>query len=326
MRSTYPTIKNLGLKVDVATFLEKVGIQNVSVKRGYVMYSCPLDGHNHGDEHPSASINPETGMWRCYACEEAGSIVRFVRLVEGMEYADAKEWLRERYGDGFFDPGEDLIGYLEENESTFEVAKGPLPEIERTWDPISEHPDELAYMLSRGFDVDLLEEFEIGAMPGLVIIPYRDEKRRLVGAKARFTEPMPGGHRYYAYAPEDGFAMTRVIYGAHRHNRGHVVVIEGEFNAMSATQKGVRAVGLPSKYCSEEHARIICDRYESATLLFDSDAPGKVGLLNAYELISASIPVDLCPEHEGDANSMDAEELHALLQCAGPPWMAGIYT
>ena len=54
---------------------------------------CPF----HDDDHPSLMINLESGAFRCLsgACGVSGpSIVSFVMQLEGLDYAEAADWIR----------------------------------------------------------------------------------------------------------------------------------------------------------------------------------------------------------------------------------------
>lgn len=46
---------------------------------------CPF----HDDRNPSLNINPETGMWKCFGCNEGGDVFKFVMLKEGIGFAEA---------------------------------------------------------------------------------------------------------------------------------------------------------------------------------------------------------------------------------------------
>ena len=47
----------------------------------------------HEDHTPSLGINPSTGKWKCFACNEGGNHIALVMKHEGITYPEACEWL-----------------------------------------------------------------------------------------------------------------------------------------------------------------------------------------------------------------------------------------
>lgn len=68
----------------------------VTLKRSGKEYVglCPF----HADRKPSFFVNPDKGIYKCFACGEGGDIFQFVRKTKRLEFYDAVRDLAQRYG------------------------------------------------------------------------------------------------------------------------------------------------------------------------------------------------------------------------------------
>jgi DNA primase catalytic core len=51
---------------------------------------CPF----HADKNPSLSVNEEKGLFHCFACGASGDVIRFVELIEQVNFKEACERLQ----------------------------------------------------------------------------------------------------------------------------------------------------------------------------------------------------------------------------------------
>src|SRR3954449_2720150 len=54
---------------------------------------CPF----HEERTPSFSVNPQEKLYYCFGCGAGGDVIKFVRETEQLEFAEAVEWLAERF-------------------------------------------------------------------------------------------------------------------------------------------------------------------------------------------------------------------------------------
>ena len=80
--------------MDAANIVEVVS-DFVSLKKKGTSYKglCPF----HDDTTPSFSVSPVKGVYKCFACGEAGNAVNFVMKHEQMTYPEALRWLAKKY-------------------------------------------------------------------------------------------------------------------------------------------------------------------------------------------------------------------------------------
>ena len=76
--------------------IEEVVSDFVSLKRRGANYiaCCPF----HHEKTPSFSVSPTKGIYKCFGCGKAGSVVSFVMEHEQMSYVEALKYLGNKYG------------------------------------------------------------------------------------------------------------------------------------------------------------------------------------------------------------------------------------
>lgn len=57
---------------------------------------CRLPGHD--DKTPSFSIRTKTNSFKCFACNQSGDTITLVRLMQGVDFASACDWINNRFG------------------------------------------------------------------------------------------------------------------------------------------------------------------------------------------------------------------------------------
>lgn len=80
--------------MDAADIVEVVS-EFVSLRKRGTSYKglCPF----HDDTTPSFSVSQVKGVYKCFACGEAGNVVNFLMKHEQMTYTEALRWLANRY-------------------------------------------------------------------------------------------------------------------------------------------------------------------------------------------------------------------------------------
>src|SRR6266536_2560088 len=54
---------------------------------------CPF----HEERTPSFSVNPQDKLYYCFGCGAGGDVITFVRETEQLDFAQAVEWLADRF-------------------------------------------------------------------------------------------------------------------------------------------------------------------------------------------------------------------------------------
>ena len=154
-----PTIDRI---MDAANIVDVVS-EFVTLKKRGTSYKglCPF----HDDTTPSFSVSPVKGVYKCFACGEAGNVVNFVMKHGQMTYPEALRWLANKY---HIEIRERELTNEErqaesERESMFIVNEWAAKYFEKT---LHEDVDGLAvgmqYFRSRGFRDDIIRKFQLG--------------------------------------------------------------------------------------------------------------------------------------------------------------------
>lgn len=93
--------------VDARDMLEELGVEKIfDAGIDELNYSCPFDGHDHGDSRPSAYMNTGTlnknmnTLFKCHGCGRGGNAISFVSEFQNVTRGRASQWLRERFAPG----------------------------------------------------------------------------------------------------------------------------------------------------------------------------------------------------------------------------------
>ncbi len=135
---------------------------------------CPF----HEERTPSFSVNAADKLYYCFGCGKGGDVITFVRETENLEFADAVEWLAERfrvrleYDESSPKADEDrrhrdrLFAVLDQATSFYE---------RHLWDTAAGEPVR-AYLESRGLRPEICREFRLGLSPGTGLAKKAQEK------------------------------------------------------------------------------------------------------------------------------------------------------
>jgi len=129
---------------------------------------CPF----HEENTPSFSVNPVEKLFYCFGCSKGGDLITFVRDSEGLDFAEAVEWLADRTGiqleyeeaSPAVEAGrkrrERLLALLEQAASFY---------ARYLWDsPAGAHARE--YLESRGLGEEACRAFRLGLSPGGTVL------------------------------------------------------------------------------------------------------------------------------------------------------------
>lgn len=77
-------IEELKKSIDLVVLVESRGIP---LKKNGKSYKglCPF----HEDKTPSLSVNPNTNLWQCFGCSAGGDVIRFVELIDKVDFPQA---------------------------------------------------------------------------------------------------------------------------------------------------------------------------------------------------------------------------------------------
>ncbi len=206
---------------------------------------CPF----HEERTPSFSVNPVEKLFYCFGCNKGGDVITFVRETEQLDFAEALEWLAERFRVPL--EYEESSPQVEESRKRRDRLHAALDQAtafyeRHLWETAAGEPVR-EYLESRGLLEPVCREFRLGLSPGdgltqkaqqkgftvaelraaglanargkdyfprRLMFPIADARGRVVGFQARKLhedDPLRGK---YVNSPEgELFHKSAVLYG-----------------------------------------------------------------------------------------------------------------
>ena len=168
--------------VDAADMVEVVSART-HLRRSGARWTglCPF----HDEKTPSFSVNPADKLFYCFGCGKGGDVISFVQETEQLDFAQAVEWLAERYRvtleyeesspeqDAARGRRERLLSLLEQATAFYErwLWESPRGEAAR------------AYLQSRGLGEVVCREYRLGLAPGGATLARKAREKGFTGAE-----------------------------------------------------------------------------------------------------------------------------------------------
>lgn len=114
---------------------------------------CPF----HGDKGPSLSVNENMKFWKCFGCNKSGTVFDFVREIEHVSFPEAVKIVADKIGTKIDGVSNVTYRYTKHLEALDFAMKFYQLNIQS-----KEGHDAKEYLLKRGLNEDIINEFEIG--------------------------------------------------------------------------------------------------------------------------------------------------------------------
>ena len=297
---------------DIRGFYSALGIELPGWAQQEASIACFAnpDAHAHGDRDPSCSVNVETGVWHCWACEAAGGPYD-AALARGRSPRDAID-LMIAYGLTTRRAGPRTA------RASRAATRRPAPPADRQRSrparvqlavdeqQLAEAQGRLAALRwparllreqqRRVWSRDTLLELGCGWERGRVIIPIRDAHGELRGV-LRYA---PSHDRAPKMLAVRGTQLGLIPHPAAEPS-SWVVLVEGPPDMIGARSQGLPAIAVPGDDAWEpEWAQLLAGRHVSVVL--DCDHAGRHAATRvADDLMAAGVRgsiVDLAPDRQ----------------------------
>src|SRR5437879_4451664 len=282
---------------------------------------CPF----HQEDSPSFKVNPQMQSWYCFGCERSGDVFTFVELIEKTDKRGALQMLAERAGVELkklspeqkerADMRKRVLDMLKLAAQYYEYVLWRMPAGEPGRKLLeSRHVTEetarrfqLGYApAGRGFAEylrakkrSLTDAQEAGLMrrdgtdffAERLVIPIRDERGQPLAFTARTVRQ--DEQRKYINSPETpAYVKGRVIFALDLAKdeiarRGHAVLMEGQFDVITAHQFGVaNSVASSGTALTDDQVRLLKRFTDELLLVFDADRAGQQAMRKAAVLVA----------------------------------------
>ncbi len=283
---------------------------------------CPF----HQEDSPSFKVNPQIQSWYCFGCERSGDVFTFVELIEKTDKRGALILLAERAGVELAklspeqkersDSRRRLLAMLKLAAQYYEYVLWSMPAGEagrrllesRKVSEATARTFQLGYAPpGRGFAeylrakkrslsdaqaAGLMRRDGADFFAERLVIPIRDERGQPLAFTARTVRA--DEQRKYINSPETpAYIKGRVIFGLDLARdeitrRGHAVLMEGQFDVITAHQFGVtNAVASSGTALTDDQVRLLKRFTDEVLIVFDADRAGRAAAFKAIELAAA---------------------------------------
>jgi DNA primase len=280
---------------------------------------CPF----HTEDSPSFKVNPQMQSWYCFGCGRSGDVFTFVELIEKTDKRGALLLLAERAGVELRKLSDEQKARADSRRRVLDVLrlaaqyyeyvlwKVPAGEpgrrllVSRQVSEETAHRFGLGYApAGRGFaeylrakkrsladaaDAGLMRRDGTDFFAERLVIPIRDERGQVLAFTARTVRQ--DEMRKYINSPETpAYIKGRVLFGLDLArdaiaSRGHAVLMEGQFDVITAHQFGVlNAVAVSGTALTEEQVRLLKRFTDEVLIVFDRDRAGIEAMLKAAVL------------------------------------------
>lgn len=238
--------------------------------RGHHMWCNPYGGKHHRHD----------GVYRCFYTDKKGTLIGLVMEVDNCSYEEAKDILSgntpirilEEELDKFFNEKPQQI-IKEESKIKLPPYTYLINELPKTSLLRTEAED---YLSSRKLPTDGLYICSSGDYKNRILIPYYDEKGKLIYFNGRSLSNK--GLRYLGPDKEIGVGKGDVIYAPAWPKAGSKIhLTEGELDAYTLKICGFNGMACGGKYLSDQQIELI--RKYRVCLALDEDSAGLGGII-----------------------------------------------
>lgn len=293
--------------------IESVVSSYVNIKRGgrNPKGLCPF----HNEKTPSFTLYPENGSFYCFGCGTGGDVIRFIRLIENLDYIDAVRFLADRCGmqmpaEGYDDSAAKLKQQVlainretaryfhsmlktPEGKNTYEYFRrrgltdstivhfglGYSPE---GWTGLCDH------LKSKGFTDEQMIVAGVAAkgkkggaydrFRGRAMFPILDVRGNVIGFGGRRMKEEDSA-KYINTADTPVFKKSHNVYGlnfAKNHGADRLILCEGYMDVIALHQAGFENAVAPLGTAFTEEQAMLLSRYtKELVLTLDADQAGQ---------------------------------------------------
>ncbi|MDR3275320.1 MAG: DNA primase [Endomicrobium sp.] len=282
---------------------------------------CPF----HNEKTPSFIVSPEKGIFRCFGCNIAGDVFKFVMLIDNMSWIEAVKKLAKKANIEIQETKQDIIKTSEKSK-LFDVLEGSATFYHRCLLESASAKKAREYFEKRGINRETVNKFKLGFAPkgqllqsalkkgcgsedllkaGLIkktdkgtlfeymseriVFPIFDVQGRVVAFGGRsITNQDPK----YLNTPETiTYSKSSNLYGLFQtlpelRKERKIIILEGYMDVVIPQQSGiVGAVATLGTAFTQNHAKLVSRYSEIVILLFDSDNAGRAATQKALEIL-----------------------------------------
>ena len=242
--------------------LNVLGIHDYKEQKDEFLANCIFCG----ESKYNLQINLRKKLYHCWVCHEGGNLYKLLRIVTGFSEEDSNRLFQL-----------DEIDVNKELKRISEMLN--LSKDKYAYLHFLDDEDVYDHWESRGIEYETVNELRLGydKYTNRMVIPIFDVDSVCVGlvrrAVTREQEPK--------YLYNKGFDRNKVVYKPRKSEHSHVIVVEGQIDAIKLYQLGYNPVCVMGTDISQYAFDYLCENFNRIFLMFDNDDAGKMATLKA---------------------------------------------
>jgi len=338
-------IQHIKEGVDLVALVRSRGVALKKNGKGYKGL-CPF----HADQDPSLTVNPDRNLWNCFGCDKGGDAIRFVELIDGVDFKEAVGRLSGEQQT----PKRTETAVKDADPAADMRSKKLLARVAGYYHhTFTEDPRGLDYLKGRGItnhqsftdfgtgfvngslksilpdDKDVIKSLtDLGILNqkgneifyNCVVFPLYDREGIITDLYGRNIDQENGVSHLYLAGSRRGLVNRQAVKGS-----STIIVTESIIDALTLYDQGFKNV-IPCygvSGLSDDHLFLFNSAVKEAYICFDSDKAGKDGAVTAAEQLKEKgiIPfIVTLPDKDINIyfNRHTPEEFELLLKAANP--------
>lgn len=246
--------------------LEQCKVEVVDETYTHFLCLCPWHGNT---DTPALAVDKVRGVYHCFnpSCDRSGTLETMIQTLLGKNLFQAKRMITTFRSNRFTPVSKKLEEVMKAEPDFVEFPQSVLDKLK------ADFPGSVAeqYMLSRGFEYDTLDFFDVGysAKKDMVAVPMHDPKGMPVGLIGR--TPSATDKRFKNSV---GLPKAKTAWNFHRAKKhgDTIIVCEASYDAMRIHQAGYpNVIALLGGSVTEYHAAQMARNFARIVIMTDFD-------------------------------------------------------
>jgi DNA primase catalytic core len=285
---------------------------------------CPF----HGEKTASFHVHPDRGFFKCFGCDAAGDVIRFVQLHENVNFVDAMRILAKRAGIELESEDPAMARVRSEKEAIYHANDVAAKFFHRVLSQGPEGEKARAYCAGRGISDESIATFKLGFAPerwdGLVSELQREGVDLEIAVRAGLVKQ--GQRGYYDFyrdrlmIPTYAITGETIAFGGRLLGPGEPKYLNTSTTPIYTKGRFLYALGIARRSAQKEGNIVIVEGYLDCIALHQAGVTNAVASLGtaftadqARELRKATENVFICFDGDPAGQAATAKSLDTLI-------------
>jgi DNA primase len=285
---------------------------------------CPF----HGEKTPSFHVHPDRGFFKCFGCDAAGDVIRFVQLHDNLSFVDALRVLAKRAGVELEAEDPRAARVRSEKEAIYHANDVAARWFHRELVESPEGEPARAYAAKRGFTAETIAAFRLGYAPdrwdGLVRELAREGVDLTIAERAGLVKAGQRGHydfyRGRLMIPTHAVTGETIAFGGRSIGEGEPKYLNTTTTPVYTKGRFLYALGAARRAAQREGSIVVVEGYLDCIALHQAGVTNAVASLGtaftadqARELRKATENVFVCFDGDAAGRAATAKSVDLLV-------------